>query len=82
MSASDQRQTCKVCGRPEKFNFHVPDAVWEAVVPDRYRQLVVCLYCFDSFANERDVTYATSLETLYFAGDRGVLAFSPRVIAA
>ena len=29
-----QQQTCKVCGRPDKFNFHVPDAVWEWIVPE------------------------------------------------
>jgi hypothetical protein len=28
-----QRQTCKACGRPNKFDFHVPDKVWAAVVP-------------------------------------------------
>lgn len=71
-----QRQTCKACGRPDKFNFHVPDAVWTRVVPSHLHSRVVCLYCFDDFASERDVAYAASLTTLYFAGDRATFEFS------
>lgn len=77
MSPTDQRQTCKACGRPEKFNFHVPDEVWSSVVPERFSGLVVCLYCFDDFARERDVTYATSLGEVWFAGDRATFQFQP-----
>jgi hypothetical protein len=41
---------------------------------------VVCLACFDGFANERGVAYATSLSELCFAGERAALLF--KVIAA
>ncbi len=71
----DVRQTCKVCGRPDKFNFNVPDEVWAAVVPLRYQNRVVCLACFDDFARERQVDYATCLSVLWFAGDAATFEF-------
>lgn len=74
------QQTCKVCLRPDKFDFHVPDDVWEAVVPSELRNRVVCLGCFDDFARERQVDYASCLSVLWFAGDAATFEF--RVIAA
>lgn len=71
------RQTCKACGRPDKFNFHVPDAIWRAVVPPELDGRVVCLSCFDDLAKEKDVTYATSLSEVWFAGDRATFGFVP-----
>ena len=71
-----QRQRCKVCGCPDKFNFHVPDEIWKKVVPPRYRNKVVCLGCFDKFAFEKQFDYSDSLEVLYFAGDRAVFKFA------
>ncbi len=70
-----QRQTCKVCRRPDKFDFHVPDDIWEAVVPESFRNRVVCLYCFDDFAQTKGIKYARSLTTLFFAGDQAVFRF-------
>lgn len=69
------RQTCKACGRPDKFDFTVADGIWQAVVPVELQNRVVCLFCFDEFARSRDVDYSTSLHTLYFAGDRAVFQF-------
>jgi hypothetical protein len=63
------QQTCKVCLRVDRFNFHVPDEVWLAVVPMQYQNRVVCLACFDQFSEKRQVDYSTCLESLYFAGD-------------
>jgi hypothetical protein len=74
--ASVRRQKCKVCGCPDKFDFHVPDAIWEKIVPSRYLNKVVCLGCFDKFAFEKQVDYSGSLEVLYFAGDRAVFKFT------
>lgn len=65
-----QRQTCKACHRPDKFNFHVPDQVWTEVVPPELRRLVVCLDCFDEFARRSGVEYASALSELWFAGDQ------------
>lgn len=75
VDTDSQRQTCKVCGRPDKFDFHVPDRIWESVVPAAYRNLAVCLYCFDEFANKKGVDYAPFVHTLYFAGDAANLVF-------
>jgi hypothetical protein len=74
--AGVRRQKCKVCGCPDKFDFHVPDAIWEKIVPSRYLNKVVCLGCFDKFAFEKQVDYSGSLEVLYFAGDRAVFKFT------
>jgi hypothetical protein len=72
---AEYRQVCKVCGRPDKFNFSVSDAEWEAIVPDNYRRLVVCLSCFDTFAHTKGLNYA--LAALCFVGDQGVFSFQP-----
>jgi hypothetical protein len=72
---SAQRQTCKVCRCPDKFDFHVPDSVWNQVVPRQFLNKVVCLGCFDKFAYEKQIDYAGSLDVLYFAGDRAIFRF-------
>jgi len=73
--AGAQRQTCKACGCPDKFDFHVPDSVWNEIVPQEFCNKVVCLGCFDKFAYERQIDYAESLDILYFAGDRAIFKF-------
>jgi hypothetical protein len=70
-----QRQTCKVCGCSDKFDFHVPDTMWKKVVPRHYQNSVVCLDCFDNFALEKQIDYSRSIDVLYFAGDRAVFKF-------
>jgi hypothetical protein len=69
------RQTCKVCGHRDKFNFHVPDEIWAAVVPPIFRQRAVCLACFDDFACVEGVEYARCPDSLYFNGDQAVFEF-------
>lgn len=71
------QQTCKACGEPDKFNFHVLDAIWEAVVPPELATRVVCLYCFDEFAQVAGVAYARFIDELWFAGRRAVFCFRP-----
>lgn len=70
-----RRQTCRVCGHVDKFNFDVPDDVWAAVVPVDYRFKVVCLACFDTFARKHSVDYAASLRAVCFAGDAAAFEF-------
>ncbi len=65
-----------MCGRPDKFDFHVSDKVWCSVVPEQFQNRVVCLYCFDEFAEERDIRYAAHLSKLYFAGRRATFHFA------
>lgn len=74
-SCAGSRQTCKVCGRPDKFNFSVPDHEWARIVPEAYRGLVVCLACFDLFAHARGEDYALGI--LYFVGDQRIVEFRP-----
>lgn len=68
-----QRQTCKACHCTDKFNYHVPDAVWDEVVPDQLKESAVCLECFDTFASEKGVRYADVLGKLYFAGEKAAI---------
>ena len=70
-----KRQQCSVCQCDDKFNYYVPDEVWRGIVPDEYRNKVVCLPCFDQFARKQNVDYADSIETLYFAGDQASFKF-------
>ena len=72
-----QLQTCKACGNRDKFDFDVPDEVWRAVVPIHLRNRVVCLSCFDDFAQIRGIEYAAHVSALHFAGDGAALVFRP-----
>jgi hypothetical protein len=66
-----ERQRCRACWNADGFDFHVPDAVWEAVVPEALRSTVVCLRCFDDLAAEKGIDYLDQLApALYFAGER------------
>jgi len=47
----------------------VSDEIWQKVVPQKYQNRVVCLACFDEFAEEMEVDYSTSIESVYFAGN-------------
>ena len=80
MNRTDQRQTCKVCGRPDKFDFSMPDRVWRAIVPEEFVNRVVCLYCFDDFAFMKGKDYASFLRLLYFAGDAATFVFRAETI--
>ena len=62
-------QRCKVCGKPNELDFTVTDLAWERIVPIPYRNKVVCLTCFDSFASNRGVDYADFLDSeIHFVG--------------
>jgi hypothetical protein len=68
-------QSCKVCGRRDKFDFHIADDVWKAVIPPTFQNRVVCLSCFDNFAYEKGIDYASALQSLCFAGDKACFDF-------
>lgn len=63
-----QRQTCKACGRPDGFNFHVPDGLWLAVVPPEYQKRALCLLCFDQFAVRAKKDYPPHITDILFVG--------------
>ena len=69
------QQTCKACGQPDKFDFTLPDEVWRAILPAAFWDRVVCLFCFDEYARERNIDYADSLSMLYFAGSKAAFEF-------
>lgn len=69
------QQICKVCGRVDKFDFHITDKLWAKVIPLKYLNKVVCLACFDNFAKMQGIEYAGSLQRIYFAGDQASFEF-------
>ena len=73
------RRICGACGRPDQFQYRVPDEIWERVVPRTLKNRTVCLVCFDDFAAMRRINYATRLKmSLRFAGDAAILDFEVR----
>ena len=71
-----RRQSCTVCGYPDKFDYHIADDVWRGIVPPEHRDHVVCLGCFDDFAHDKGQGYGDSLRTLYFAGRAATMVFA------
>ena len=73
------RKLCGACGRPDKFEYHVPDDLWERIVPSVLRNRFVCLVCFDDLAAMRRVNYARHLMvTLRFAGEAATFELEVR----
>lgn len=64
------RQTCKVCNQPDKWDWHVPDTVWQRVLTGRpeLAERVVCLSCFDALAAQENVRFDLR-DPVYFVGD-------------
>lgn len=57
------REICKCCGRENPLGFSVPDDVWAAATPERYRNSVLCILCFDYWATVNNVDWTvTSIE--------------------
>jgi len=46
------REICKLCWRVSRVGFHVPDRMWQAVVPAHVVDACVCLDCFTRLADE------------------------------
>ena len=53
---------CAACRQGTKIDFHVPDEIWGAVVPERHLKEPLCLPCFDALAAEAGVSYRDSLK--------------------
>lgn len=75
-----QRSSCKACGSVTALDFQVSPEIWSAAVPEAWRDLVLCLDCFDALAAVRGVDYRQGMARypLHFAGDR--VTFVLRVI--
>lgn len=46
------REICKACWSINAVGFDVPDDIWKAAVPERFRGSVLCVGCFTRFADE------------------------------
>lgn len=51
------REICKICNLVNRVGFAVPDKVWNEVVPEDYKEKVVCLECFTLIADEKLVIW-------------------------
>lgn len=56
-TAGPVREICADCGRVSPVGFHVPDEVWEAVLPDEYRHEVLCIMCFARRADRQYIAW-------------------------
>ena len=56
------RERCGVCHCVSAIGFHVPDELWRVAVPDYFRETVLCLKCFVSFADERMLRWERSIK--------------------
>ena len=76
-------QTCKDCWHSGGLDFHVPDALWHAVIDGQVWKVpglgavtdpALCLTCFDRRAEHRGVDYRSGLVVLgrasWLAGSR------------
>jgi hypothetical protein len=74
-----QRQSCKRCGSVDLMNFHVPDALWQAIAGPEFANRVLCLACFDQLADQKGIDYADQIKDVLFCGQRWALWFADRV---
>lgn len=51
------REICKRCGRENPLGFTVPDEVWLKAVPLEYRNVTLCILCFDELATYARVNW-------------------------
>lgn len=47
------RERCGLCHKISPVGFSVSDDLWKWAVPEQYRDTILCLGCFISFADER-----------------------------
>ena len=61
----------------DKFDYTVPDMVWQDVIPEEFQNRVVCLSCFDTFASEKeiDISGGVLVDPLYFVGDKIIMVW-------
>ena len=70
---------CAVCGLHPKFDFHVTDECWRAVVADaEYRLGVVCLPCFDQMATDKGIDMSEALVDIQFTGIGKTIILKPQ----
>ena len=55
------REICKICYHVNAVGFHVPDCVWEAIVPEFAQNGVVCLTCFTRLGDEKGINWSDNI---------------------
>ena len=68
---------CAICGAHVAFDYTVSDALWQRVVPERWRRGVVCLPCLDALACEHGEPLAPALKRVQFVGTGYTVVFKP-----
>lgn len=63
--------------RIDKYEFNVPDEIWEKVVPKELQNHVVCLTCFDDFAKTKGIEYAHCIKE---TGKKADFVFEPVLV--
>jgi hypothetical protein len=56
------REICKICFHPVSVGFHVPNAIWQQVLPHILQYRSVCLGCFTRLADEAMVRWDEAIE--------------------
>lgn len=59
-TAACTREVCGLCGRVSAVGFHVPDAIWRAVMGDS--QAIACVGCFTRRADEKYVEWDRDIQ--------------------
>jgi len=61
-TAGPVREICSECGRVSPVGFHVPDHVWEEVMPDDRQHDIMCIMCFARRADRQFVKWDEQIE--------------------
>lgn len=59
---------CQRCGNKPKFDYHVADDVWKALVPEDERLGVICLPCLERIAHACGTSIGDAIEEVQFTG--------------
>lgn len=51
------REICKICYGVNAVGFAVPNDIWQVVVPENFRNTIVCLSCFTRLGDEKGVPW-------------------------
>ena len=56
------REICKACWEINRIGFSVPDEIWNAAVPVKLRDSILCLNCFTRFADEQLIPWDAQIK--------------------
>ena len=63
---------CALCGRSVVWDYHIPDGMWQSVVPQQHRRGVICLECLANLPGVTGAMLAGALEFVQFTGMSGL----------